>query len=135
MTLAKRIVLASNYYSDVVEYSMETWLKKNCPQKQRLLESLPVLYKEIISSESDEFGDAREKPEFVHADSSAHEAVARMIAVTIERERSLTSYVVKILKKPIPTERIRWYDICTAAGWFLIQTFVREHNAKQEVTN
>lgn len=123
----QKIVPPAHIRADIAEFAMASWfVVKNCPGRENLLSVVPELYKQLISTETDAFGDARSKGEIQDAEFSALESVAKMIAVCIDREQSLVEWILEKNKQTFTADVARWYAICCAAGWVVIQTYFRE---------
>jgi hypothetical protein len=102
---------------------MNEWFSKakNCPGRERLLAGVPGLYKELIASGAE----GTQDKSIENAESSSLEAVAKMIAFCVDREQSLVDWIEKN-HQTFPPEPDKWYAICCAAGWIIIQTYFRE---------
>ncbi|MCZ9633413.1 hypothetical protein [Rhodococcus sp. BH5] len=100
---------------------MADWLSKHCPNRKRLLDGVPVVYKEYMAMSSG----SPEDSEIRHADATALEAIALLIGRSIDREQSLVEWI-EDNNQTYPSDPEGWFGVCTAAGWLVVQTYFRE---------
>lgn len=122
----ERVQIPTHLRSLVTQYVMKDWLKKACPGRQRLLAGVPTVYKEFVVLSVGEAGDT--SVEF--AETSALEAVAILLARSIDKEQSLVEWIEKN-DQSYPSEPEKWLAVCLAAGWLVIQTYFRESVAQR----
>lgn len=97
---------------------METWFTKNCPRQDEMLKAVATFYEGVVSIEQEPEGvDIRE------ADSAVLEIIAKSLGYLVGRENSLADYISQ--KSTLPSDPTRWYVICCAAAWLIMQIYVR----------
>ncbi|GAB4671347.1 hypothetical protein [Mycobacterium avium] len=121
MTLRKQIVIPTHYLADVRAFAMETWFAKHCPRREELLEVVSRFYAALISIKVEGASD-----NIREADSGALETLANMIGYCVKSDPSLAEYIDKQETLTLPSDELRWYAICCAAAWLIIQVYVRE---------
>ncbi|HEY1841454.1 MAG TPA: hypothetical protein VGG53_14765 [Mycobacterium sp.] len=121
MTLRQRVVIPAHYRADVEAFAMEGWFEsdKHCPQRKEMLKVVGTLYQGVVSLDVES-----ESSDIRLADSGALETVANMMGLIVRRNNSLADYISDI--STLPNDKDRWYDICCAAGWLIMQIYVRE---------
>lgn len=63
-------------------------------------------------------------PDIRASDSAQREMIANMLGFVIRSDNSLADYVSK--KSTLPSDADRWYAICCAAAWLIMQICVRD---------
>lgn len=120
-----RVQIPTHLRSLVTQYAMKDWLKKACPCKTRLLAGVPAVYKEFVVMSVGESGDTS----IESAESTELDAVAVLLARSINKEESLVEWIEKN-KQDYPSDPEQWMAVCHAAGWLVIQTYFREFVAQ-----
>lgn len=123
----EHIVIPAHRRSHVSKYGMNEWFKtKNCPNRDQILAVVPSLYSALITSASGESDvDAIERAE--HSDL---EALAGMLAHCINLDQSLVDFIDQNAQD-YPADADGWYAVCCAAGWLVIQSYVREQVSRR----
>lgn len=121
MTLLQRIVIPPNYRADVEAYAMESWFesKKSCPKREEMLKLVDTFYEGMTTVDTESEG-----PNIRASDSAQRETIAIMLGLIIRRDNSLADHIST--NSTLPSDINRWYAICTAAAWLVIQVRVRD---------
>jgi hypothetical protein len=102
---------------------MKEWFSKpkTCSGRERLLSGVPTMYKQLLVMSDGE----ADEPTIDSAEASVLDMVAKTLALAIDREESLVNWIEEH-DQTYPAEADKWYAICCAAGWVVIQTYFRE---------
>jgi hypothetical protein len=124
----ERVVVPAPYRADITQYAIEEWFRKHCPGREYLLSNVDDFYNRLILAGST---DGTVHFSIREADSADLEMLARMIAPLVNKEQSLVEWI-EMHDQTYAPDLERWYDICRAAGFHIIQVFVRERTKREK---
>lgn len=117
----ERIVIPTHFRGLVSQFAIEFWFEKFCPNRQKFLEGVPAVYAQYVKMGA--VSDV--EPDVQSADRASLDAVALLVGHAVDREQSLVDWI-ESNNQTYPSTPGGWLDVCAAAGWLIIQVYVRE---------